>query len=227
MVFQKILDTKTNQVHAIEVLTRWNDSELGSITPEEILHVAKLSNQLDILDDYLIESALKSYRNYMKSHKNHSCVLSLNMTSDTFLNQEYTTRLSTLVKKLRLKPEMISIEVSEAMFSNDLEKCIQAIEQYKKAGFLIALDDFGKAYSSLGILNKIPYDYVKIDRSLISDISNLKTLEIIKMLQKIIEMSHKELIIEGVETKEQYDVLIKEGCTYMQGFYLHKPERFI
>ncbi len=222
VVYQNIMDVRSNEVHAVEVLSRWFDVEFGNIDPESMLEIARQANLIRELDEYLIEKALVLYNKLIEIH--HTAILSLNITPETFLDPYSSKRLKAMTDSHNIPAEKVCVEVSETLFSQDVDHCLEAVKQYHKQGFLIAIDDFGKAFSSLGILNKIPYDYLKIDRGLTEDIENPKTLEIIKMLKTVTEMSSKALIVEGIETLEQYALLFDHNCTLLQGFYIHKPE---
>ncbi len=223
MVYQKIIDTTDHEVHSVEILSRWFDVELGNINPESMLDIARESNLIKDLDYHLIDKALELYQTLSDAYP--KALLSLNITPETFTDPANPKTLLNMLKKHKIQAKHVCIEVSESMFALDIKQCINAVKKHHELGFLIAIDDFGKAFSSLGILNKIPYDYLKIDRSLINDIDSSKTLEIIKALKKVTELSDTKMIIEGVETSEQYNALLDHNCTLLQGFYLHKPEK--
>ena len=220
--FQKIINTKDDSILYLEQLARWNDKDLGCINPDSFIEIAKQNNQLLDLEFYLINKALESFDNY---YKNHSQVkLSINLTPEAFLNKQTIKYINSTLKHYNMSPKNVCIEVSENLFVYDLSLCKKQISSFKDYGFEIALDDFGKSYSSLGILEAIDYDVIKIDRLFTKTIHKDQTKEIIKMVQKISNMAYKTIVIEGVETNEQKALLEKLNCYNMQGYLLHKPE---
>lgn len=222
--FQKIFDTQTGEVLFLEQLARWKDQDLGNIVPENLLSTARSSNQLNLLERYLIKQSIKQYSDYC-NHTNGNPKLALNLAPETFLNKDILTYINALVKKYHLHRNQVCIEIAETTFMNEIETCIERINDFKKDGYLIALDDFGKAFSSLSILEKINYDVIKIDRLFTETIDQEKTQEIVRMIQKIATLSSKILIVEGVEETYQKDLLEKLHCTNLQGFLLHRPEK--
>lgn len=222
--FQKIIDTKSNSILYVEQLARWNDADFGSIEPETFFEVASHSKQLFKLEYYLINKSIKQYKAYcMNSYEKPQ--LALNLTPEIFLHKDTVKYLESCLKKHHINASKVCVEISENMFINDHELCIKQIKRYKEFGFSIALDDFGKSYSSLGLLENIEYDVIKIDRMFTNTIHKEQTQEIIKMIQKIAHMASKTIIVEGVEKEMQQYHLHKLNCYTMQGFWLHRPEK--
>ena len=225
--FQKIFNSKNNAVTFIEALARWNDLERGNIRPDIFIKVAKESNLIDILDEYLIRRALAKYALLKRLGEYKQTKLSINFAPSTFLRDGFVEILEQLVADFDLENPDICIEVSENTFVHNLETCNYYIQEYKKRGFLIAIDDFGSQYSSLSILENIDYDIIKIDGSFINNIDSPKNKAIIKMVIEIAQMFKKEIIAESVETEMVSLELQNLECFLQQGYYYHKPERLI
>jgi EAL domain-containing protein (putative c-di-GMP-specific phosphodiesterase class I) len=117
------------------------------------------------------------------------------------------------------------MEISEKTFIHDIESCIERINKYKSLGSKIAIDDFGIELSSLSILKQINFDILKLDKVFMEDIHDPFNASIIDLVSKISSFGNKTLIIEGVETKDLSEVLIKRDIFYHQGYYYHKPEK--
>ncbi len=128
---------------------------------------------------------------------------------------------------MKLNPKQIYVEISENTFVNNLQLCRNQIHKIKNLGFLVALDDFGREYSSLSILDSIDFDILKIDRLFIDRINHQKNIEIIKMILNISSFSNTMVIAEGIETKEQKTILLSLGCYYHQGYYYAKPQKLV
>lgn len=225
--FQNIVDAKTGQIEYIEALARWNDEQLGFVRPDYFIQIAKDSNLIDLLEDYLIEKAI-SYFAMLKENGNYkNTKLSLNLSPTTFLRNGYDKVLEKLINKYSLKCSDIFIEVSEKTFVHNLNVCNYIINKFKDKGFGIAIDDFGSEYSSLTILDNINYDLIKIDGSFINNINLEKNKIIIDMIIKIASLSNKMIIAEGIETIEESQELLKLNCYLQQGYYFHRPEKLL
>lgn len=222
--FQKAINCITNQTYVIEQLSRWHDEDLGYISPLDFFKIAKDTNQLDRLDKYMVKKSLESFKLLKDTVGTNDAKLTVNLAPNTLMNIKFFTYFNDVVKMVGLEPNEIFIEISEGTFINKLDLCISRINLYKSHGYLIALDDFGIEYSSLAILEKVDFDIIKLDAHFVRNISNISNQEIIKMIRRITDMTDKEMIAEGVETKEQSEKLQELGCLIQQGYYLHKPE---
>jgi len=225
--FQKAIDCTNDQTYVIEELSRWYDEEYGYISPLEFFRIAKETNQLDRLDRYMVMRSLSTFKDLKKNDEFKNAKLTINLAPSTLLNLKFYQYFDNAVKEMSLLPKDIYIEISEGTFVNKLDLCISRINMYKKSGYLIALDDFGIEYSSLAILERVNFDIIKIDAHFVRNINNISNQEIIKMIRRITKITNKEMIAEGVETKEQSDMLKDLGCLIQQGYYLHKPENLM
>lgn len=225
--FQKAINCTSNQTYVIEELSRWYDEEYGYISPLEFFRIAKETNQLDRLDRYMVMRSLTTFKDLKTKKEFESTKLTINLAPSTLLNLKFYEYFDNAVKEMNLLPEEIYIEISEGTFVNKLDLCISRINMYKQSGYLIALDDFGIEYSSLAILERVDFDIIKIDAHFVRNINNISNQEIIKMIRRITKITNKEMIAEGVETKEQSEMLKDLGCLIQQGYYLHKPENLI
>ncbi len=225
--YQKAIDLHTGCTVYLEELVRWSDRELGFISPLKLFEVARENNLLEILEKYLVELALGSFRQIKKDDENCTSKLAINLAPRSFMDIDFIDFIDSKRIEMALDSSDICIEISESTFVNRLDECINRITAYKSRGYLIALDDFGKDYSSLAILEKVPFDIIKIDKLFIDKIDDEKNREIVKMLLKIGSIGNKEIIAEGVETAMQSEMLLNLGCHIQQGFYLHKPEKML
>ncbi|MGI6392596.1 MAG: EAL domain-containing protein [Candidatus Izemoplasmatales bacterium] len=225
--FQKAIDAFTGNVVYLEELARWKDGTLGYISPVEMFAAAKEANMVEQLDKHLVEEAIRQFAYLRNSGEYPSAKLAINIAPSSLMDPMFTTFIREQASKYSVKPRDICIEISESAFVNSLEACIERIKDYKKLGFQIALDDFGKDYSSLAILESVPFDIIKIDKLFIAKIQDGKNREIIKMIRNITNLYRKEIIVEGVETEAQRKCLLELGCVIQQGFFHHKPEKLV
>ncbi len=223
--FQKIIDTRTGGVLYMEQLARWNDKDLGLIVPDALFKLARNTDQVLKLDKYLIKKSIMKYKSYCKKNE-HQPKLALNLTPESFLNVNTIDYLLDTLKKYHVAPNDVCLEIAETTFMNDHGECIRFINVYKNHDFLVALDDFGKSYSSLGILESIDCDVIKIDRLFLENIAREKTQEIVRMIQKIATISSQVIVVEGVETEAEKEILEQLKCTVLQGYLLHRPEKY-
>jgi len=141
------------------------------------------------------------------------------------MNLNFSSKFENIINKYAINPCDIIVEISEKKFIHDIESCIERINQYKSLGCKIAIDDFGIEFSSLGILKQINFDILKLDKVFMEDIHDPFNKSIIDLVSKISSYGNKTLIIEGVETKDLSDELVKRNIFYHQGYYYHKPEK--
>jgi len=150
--------------------------------------------------------------------------VSINLSGKQLLNKDIITDIKQFLEKNNCKIEWIDFEITESFILNDNKKTIKRLNDLKEMGFNIALDDFGTGYSSLSHLKYLPISKLKIDQSFIRDIPSDR--DDVGISRAVIALAYGldlEVIAEGVETKEQADFLLKEGCPLAQGYFYSKP----
>ncbi|MCK5732290.1 MAG: EAL domain-containing protein [Tenericutes bacterium] len=225
--FQKGVNSKTNKTFLIEELSRWTDKDLGYIPPNIFFKIASDTNQLDRLDRYMVSKTMSAFSILKRESKNDNLKVTINITPDSLLSIDFFDFFISETKKNSLCESDIYIEISETTFIHNLESCVRNINKYKENGYLIAIDDFGTKYSSLSILESVNFDLIKIDAHFVQNIDKFGNQEIIRMIRRITTVGKKEVVGEGVETKLQSDTLKDLGCYIQQGYYHHRPERYI
>ncbi len=223
--FQKIIDVENNEVVYFEELARWNDRQLGYISPKTMFTIAKESNMLDRLERYLTEKALDAICQVTRDREFQKAKLSLNITPTSLLDPHFLAYLDRKVREKGMNPESICIEICESTFVNSLDLCIERINEFRQHGYSIAIDDFGREYSSLAILENVSFDIIKIDALFVGKISDPKNQEIIKMICRIAEIAKQTIVAEGVETVQQKNALQQLGCLFQQGYFFNRPQR--
>jgi EAL domain-containing protein (putative c-di-GMP-specific phosphodiesterase class I) len=140
------------------------------------------------------------------------------------MEPSFYTHLTSIIKSCKVNSLALTLEITENLFIEDIHYLIPLLEQIRSIGVDISMDDFGTGYSSLSMLKKLPIDELKIDKSFVEDIQNDKMAQ--KMVQNIIAIGKNfgmRIVAEGVETKEQKELLLEFGCDYFQGYYFAKP----
>ena len=221
--YQLIEDTKKGKFHSAESLIRWNHPERGNVPPMNFIPVVENTSLILDITDYVIDEALrqKSVWNNMglKIPK-----ISINISAKSFRSADLVSIINNKLKEYDIDSNELILELTETGFVEDLDDIKRNIIELKRLGVEIAIDDFGTGYSSLARLKDLQIDYLKLDRTFImsidTDDSSRKVVISVIQLAKALGL---KIIAEGIETKEQYDLLLELGCENAQGFYIHRP----
>lgn len=149
--------------------------------------------------------------------------LSINISSKQFENGNLVSKIKELFKKNDSQNINLVIEITESFLLQNTESAIQSLLEIKKLGIEISIDDFGTGFSSLSYLARLPVDYLKIDKSFIDDILSTNHKNLTSNIISMAKTLNLKTVAEGVETKEQTNRLMEEGCDELQGYYFSKP----
>ncbi len=228
--FQPIVN-KDRNIIAFESLLRWEHLTKGNIPPTEFIPIAESTGLLQQLGEYVIEKACEQLSIWQQ--ENVICddriqYLSVNVSPNQFWHTNFETHLKENILSKKIDPKHLLIEITENIFVGDIETAIDKINDIKKLGVKIALDDFGSGYSSLSYLMKLPIDIVKLDRAFIQDVhlDDVKAT-IIKSVCEIAKKLKLKVIAEGLETTEELQVLVRYDCDAYQGFYFFRPANLV
>jgi diguanylate cyclase (GGDEF)-like protein/PAS domain S-box-containing protein len=223
VVFQPIVSIAEQKVNKFEALVRWENEGL-CISPEEFIPIAEEFSLIRALGEFVLDEACRQLT-ILKSQGYDNIVFNVNRSVyEIPLNQSENAQWLMVIAQHGLKPSDICFELTESALAPDKRNNECLFNQLRVAGCSIALDDFGTGYSSLSYLRRIPVNYIKIDKSFVSDMST--NTEDNVLVSTIIAMSKslgKEVVAEGVETKEQLQQLTELGCDFIQGYYFSKP----
>lgn len=223
--FQPIVEMSTGLIHKAEALIRWRHPERGVISPAEFIPLAEETGLIHEIGDWVFKETAKWAKFWGNLCSDDNCQLSVNMSPVQFQHGRRTCEnWVEFLAGLGLSGNNMVIEITEGLLLNAESAVTDTLLSFRDAGFQVAIDDFGTGYSSLSYLNKFDIDYLKIDRSFVS---NLETdASNMALSEAIIVMAHKlglKVIAEGVETEGQRDLLAKFGCDYAQGYLFSKP----
>lgn len=221
--FQPQVDGLENRIIGMEALVRWNHPEKGIIPPCDFIPLAENTGLIIPLDKWVMNSAMRHLSNWYKKGLNPG-KLSLNLSMKQLELSDCKATLENLIKETNCLNEWIEVEVTESQIMTNPEKTISILKQISKMNIKIAVDDFGTGYSSLSYLKKLPIDKLKIDQSFVRNLpNNNEDIAIAKAVIALANSLNLNVIAEGVETKEQKDFLIANGCREIQGYYYSKP----
>lgn len=206
-----------------ETLMRWNHAEKGMISPGLFIPLAEDTGYIQTLGDWAIEQTCRQIELWnRKGYKNVSVSTNLSPVQLNYGNPLQTIKQA--LSNFDIKPEQLEIEITESGLMQNEQHAVELLNQIKSLGVRIALDDFGTGYSSLAYLLKFPIDTLKIDRTFIRDIdSHPESLKVLESIIGLAKSLNLHVVAEGVETKEQLDLLLQRKCNYIQGFYFARP----
>lgn len=226
LLFQPLIDARTGLVSGVEALVRLtnlnNQTPASFVGPDEFIPLAEDIGLIEQIGLWVFEAACKQQQQWSAAGIQLSC--SINVSAKQFRNPHLAKQFITLILHYGINPNLMTIEVTENAViynENNARKILQQLSDY---GLRIAIDDFGTGYASLSYLQKMPFDILKIDRSFVVDCTNKgeneKIITAIIMMAKSLNLS---VVIEGVETREQYNLLVKLGGDTIQGYLFAKP----
>ncbi len=222
MVYQPQINAD-GTVHGVEALIRWENARLGFVPPDQFISVAEDTGLMPKLGDFIIQRSLQEiYR--LQSEMKMRFQLSINISVRQLIEIDFLDKLLNEIKICGLERSLITLEITENLFIEDIEDTLPLLMRIKEKGLGISLDDFGTGYSSLNILRRLPINELKIDKSFVDDILTVK--EDSAMAKSIIEMGKNlsmHTLAEGVETIEQANLLREFDCDIFQGYYYSKP----
>ena len=221
--YQPQVDGKTDKLIGMEALVRWNHSTMGIVSPAKFIPLAESTGLIVELDKFVMKTAMLQMAAWYKKGLKPG-VLAMNLVVKLLQQKDFTSMFESLLKETGCKAEWIELEVAEGQIMTDPEKAIKVLKHISNIGIELAIDDFGTGYSSLAYLKKLPIDKLKIDQSFVRDLP--KDEEDIAITKAVIALSKSlnlKIIAEGVETADQRDFLVKNGCESIQGYLYSKP----
>ncbi|MFD3157113.1 putative bifunctional diguanylate cyclase/phosphodiesterase [Haloimpatiens sp. FM7330] len=221
--YQPQVDLKSGKIRGAEALLRWNSETLGKISPYEFIPISEQTGIIHNIFKWVLKSVCIQKKKWENKGYNFNTI-SINISSIQLQQQDLMKTVKNILQETNTNPEFLQFEITESVLMKNLHDNIQLLKEFKKMGLKIALDDFGTGYSSLNYLRKLPIDTVKIDKSFIDDITT--SLEAKDITDGIIHLAHKiklEVVAEGVEYKDQSELLKDMNCDMIQGYYFYKP----
>lgn len=221
--YQGQVDMRSGELCGMEALIRWNHPEAGLITPFLFISLAEETGQIIEIDRWVMKTAMRQFAQWSKEGYRIG-KLSLNLSLLQLKDSNFTDIVIRSIYESGIDPKQLQFEVTETQIMIDPEGSIRMLNELKQLGITLAIDDFGTGQSSLSYLKRLPVDKIKIDQSFIRGIPHEHGD--IQLTKTIIAMAlnlNFELIAEGVETPEQAQFLIDNGCYEAQGYLYYRP----
>ena len=223
LYYQPQLDIKRSVISGFEALLRWRSPELGPVSPMKFISIAEATHLIIPIGEWVLREACRFLSNLEKmGHKGFN--ISVNISMLQLLQDDFAHMVMDIIDSVGLNPKQVELEITESILMESYEVIAGKLKLLRARGINIALDDFGKGYSSLNYLKNLPITTLKVDKSFIDTISNTgNDKSLTDLIVKIGRSMDLCVIAEGVETQEQMDYLIKHKCHKIQGYLLSKP----
>jgi diguanylate cyclase (GGDEF)-like protein/PAS domain S-box-containing protein len=220
--YQPLVDDR-QQIIGMEALLRWHHPELGIVNPSKFIPLAEETGAIVPIGKWVLHSACQQVKKWNEmSHMRF--YVAVNLSTRQFSEPDLIETIEQALDATDLPPECLKLEITESSIMEKPEQAIAKMKMLRAAGIHFSIDDFGTGYSSLSYLKRFPIDTLKIDRSFVIDsTTNKDDQEIIKTIISMAKTLNLDAVAEGVETKEQQEFLIHQGCHMMQGYFFGRP----
>ncbi len=221
--YQPQIDLKTGKVSGIEALIRWDNAELGMISPASFIPLAEEIGLIVPISEWVLRTACRTAKSWLDAGIEFGC-MSVNISPQQFRQRDFPQRLQQIMAETGLTAEYLELEITESTIMETAEITVAVLMRLKELGLALAVDDFGTGYSSLAYLKRFPIDRLKIDRSFVMDLETDPSDAAIATA--VIALAHSlglSVVAEGVETRGQSDFLSRHGCDSVQGFFYSRP----
>jgi diguanylate cyclase (GGDEF)-like protein/PAS domain S-box-containing protein len=221
--YQPLVDASTGALVALEALARWPHPERGMVPPGEFIPLAEETGLIDALGDWALHATCGQIQAWRLSGHSPPPV-AVNLSAGQFHQSELAARLAKAIEEKGLEPGCLEIEVTESVLMKNADRALATLRELKEMGLRIAVDDFGTGYSSLAYLRRFPFDSLKIDRSLVSEVvESSDAASIALAILALAQSLDLATVAEGVETEEQAAFLREHGCRTLQGYLFSRP----
>ena len=211
------------RIHGAEALIRMHDRELGNLYPDEFIPIAERTGLIDDIDDFVLEEVCRFIRTGIPK-KYGIDNINVNLSVIQCMRPGFVEIINGIVEKYGVSKKLINFEITETIAASDYKRLSEIIKRLKSEGFLFSMDDYGTGYSNVSAVFSLDLDVVKIDKSILwgAQTSELG-MAILENTIRMIRQMKKKILVEGVETKEQVELLKRLGVDYLQGFYFSRP----
>lgn len=217
--YQPIVGVENGDVRSLEALLRWRHPHRGLITPDIFIPLAEKSGIIIVIGKWVVQQACAAAVTWPAPTG-----VSVNVSGDQFKDPNFVTHILDCLVETGLAPERLTIEVTESVFSIDIDLVCRSLAQLRSSGVRIALDDFGTGFSSINNLRLFPLDELKIDRSFAGQmLETSQGAKLVDLMHKLSETFQIRTTIEGIETKSQLDFVRLLGIGEAQGFLFSRP----
>jgi len=217
--YQPQFNAQTGQVSGAEALIRWHHPERGIVGPGEFISIAEEVGLIVPIGEWILRQACREAARWRKGMR-----VAVNISPAQFRGDHLAETVISALAAGGLSPTQLELEITESVLLEETDATLKTLHQLRSFGIRISLDDFGTGYSSLSYLRSFPFDKIKIDRSFVREVTaSANGAAIVRAIAGLGASLGMEITAEGVETREQLDLIRREGCTEVQGFYFSPP----
>ncbi|MBR5745668.1 MAG: EAL domain-containing protein, partial [Clostridia bacterium] len=222
MYYQPIYDMKTGCFRSAEALARLFDPEYGMISPAIFIPAAETQGFIIPIGDTVLENVFRfiSERDPVRLGLSY---VEINLSVAQCMESVLPDKIRALQQKYNVDPGMINFEITETTFENINEIMVENVNKLIDMGYSFSLDDYGIGYSSIQRVNRIPFKLIKIDKSMLDEVSSDNGRKILEHTVHMMQSIGKQLVAEGAETRSVVDMLANTHCDHVQGFYFARP----
>ncbi|MEA1983792.1 MAG: EAL domain-containing protein [Campylobacterota bacterium] len=221
--YQPQVDAVNAKLTGMEALVRWRHPTLGLVSPDKFIPLAESTGLIVEIDRYVMRTAMHQMTEW--SNKGFKPgILYMNLAVKQLEQKDFIDTLKSILMESKCHPSCVGLEVTESQIMSNPEEAIIQLKEISSLGIELAVDDFGTGYSSLAYLKRLPIDKLKIDQAFVKDLPNdEEDAGITKAVIALGDDLNLKVIAEGVETQEQKEFLIENGCDNIQGYFYSKP----
>ncbi len=221
--YQPQINARENKLIGMEALVRWQHTAMGLVSPAKFIPLAETTGLIIELDYFVMKSAMQQITHWYNNGLNPG-ILALNLSIKQLKQKDFIVNLTQLLNDTQCKPEWLELELTEGQIMTDPEEAVKILQNISDMGIELVVDDFGTGYSSLSYLKKLPINKLKIDQSFVRDLPDDEDDRAIA--KAVIALAHSlnlNIVAEGVETKDQQQFLVNNGCETIQGYLYSRP----
>jgi EAL domain-containing protein (putative c-di-GMP-specific phosphodiesterase class I) len=225
LYYQPMFTPADKRQTAYEALARWPHPTLGFVPPDQFIPLAEETGLIFRLGEWVLREACRQC-SWWQGHGKPAVRVAVNVSSVQFARADFVDTVLEVLRETGLAGNLLDLELTESIVMRDIDTTIQKMDTLRAHGVRISVDDFGTGYSSLGYLSKLPIDVLKIDRCFVAQVAENDTA--VRLIHGMISLAHsigKRVIVEGVETTAQLEILRNLGCDEVQGYLLGGPAR--
>ena len=221
--YQAQVDGRTNKIIGMEALVRWRHPTMGIVSPSKFISLAESTGLIVELDRFVMKTAINQFDLWTKDSLNPG-ILAMNLSIKQLQKKDFIDTFKEICKNSSCSASCLELEVTESQIMTNPEEAIKTLNEINNMGVSLAIDDFGTGYSSLSYLKKLPISKLKIDQTFVRGLPrNEDDKTITNAIIALAKSLNLKVIAEGVETKEQKDFLVENGCESIQGYYYAEP----
>lgn len=223
LYYQPKLNLSTGIATHVEALVRWRHPTLGLVVPDNFIHIAEQTGQINALTQWVVLTALKQFNSW--SAEGIDINIAINISAGNLIDANFYHFICQALETTHVPPEKITLEITESAVVNDPDSAMALLRKFKAEGMRISIDDYGTGYSSLAQLKQLPVHELKIDKSFVQKLHGNDDDQII--VRSTIELAHNmglSVVAEGIEDEFSLQWLTKQGCELGQGYFISRPQ---